>query len=69
MSYSINISGHGAPAKSVADAFRTLVKALDEATPEGQSKCGGSASGSDPEGNTVSISAAQVREEAEASEV
>lgn len=64
MSYSISIYGHGAPKADVERVFATAVRELRKATPEGQSQPGGSASGSDLEGGSISINATDVTDEA-----
>jgi hypothetical protein len=61
MSYSISGSGHGANVESVKEAFRDLIEALDEATPDGGTKFTGTISGSE-DGEPFSLTAQFVRD-------
>lgn len=61
MSYSISISGHGASADKVKDAFATALEALVEANAEhGGGEPGGTASGSDHTGASFSFSSTTI---------
>lgn len=62
MSYTINVSGGGARIAAARDAFAGLIRALDAATPEGESKAVGSIGGFEGD-EGYSLSASEVRDE------
>jgi hypothetical protein len=69
MSYSISISGHGASADKVKDAFGTALKSLAAANAEnGGGDPSGTASGSDNAGQPFSFSSTEILSPAEQAE-